>query len=110
MKLLFDQNWSPKLVERLGDLFPGSDHVYPLALDTAGDNEIRTFAAENGFIVVTKDADYGELHALYGTPPKVIWIRRGNCSTHEVERILREHLNDISRLAKDAESGVLTVY
>jgi predicted nuclease of predicted toxin-antitoxin system len=110
MKLLFDQNLSPKLVAKLGDLFPGSDHVYALGLDAANDREIRAFAGENEFIVVTKDADYGELNSLYGAPPKVIWIRRGNCSTVAVERILRDHWNDISRLANDAESGVLTIY
>ena len=110
MKLLFDQNLSPKLVSRLSDLFPESDHVYPLGLDTLGDREIHRFAAENNFIVVTKDADYSELFLLYGAPPKVIWIRRGNCSTKAVEQILRDNFGSISRLENDMESGVLAIF
>ena len=40
MKLLFDQNLSPKLVNRLSDLFPGSNHVQSAALDCADDDLI----------------------------------------------------------------------
>jgi len=35
LKLLFDQNLSPKLVERLVDLFPGSEHARDVGLATA---------------------------------------------------------------------------
>ena len=110
MKLLFDQNLSPLLVEMLGDIFQDSDHVFLLDLDTVSDHEIRAFAAENGFVVVTKDADYGELHSLLGGPPPVIWIRRGNCSTQSVEKILRGHFADISQLELNSDVGVLTLY
>jgi predicted nuclease of predicted toxin-antitoxin system len=37
LKLLFDQNLSPGLVERLADLYPGSTHVYSMGLDRASD-------------------------------------------------------------------------
>ena len=40
MKLLFDQNLSPKLVTRLADLFPGSLHVQSAGLDQADDEKI----------------------------------------------------------------------
>lgn len=40
MKLLFDNQISPRLVSRLSDLFPDSDHVYPLHLDRADDTDI----------------------------------------------------------------------
>jgi plasmid maintenance system antidote protein VapI len=35
MKLLFDQNLSPRLATRLQDLFPDSSHVFWLNLDQA---------------------------------------------------------------------------
>lgn len=35
MKLLFDRNLSPRLVNRLADLFPESTHVYLLEMDRA---------------------------------------------------------------------------
>jgi predicted nuclease of predicted toxin-antitoxin system len=109
MKLLFDQNLSPKLVSRLSDLFPDSDHVFFLGMDTQPDEEIRRFAAKEQFTLVTKDADFGELYSLFGGPPKVIWIRRGNCSTNSVERILLDHFADILRLEEDSP-GILTLY
>lgn len=40
MKLLFDQNLSFKLVDRLVDLFPDSDQVRRLRLDRADDRTI----------------------------------------------------------------------
>ena len=110
MKLLFDQNLSPGLVAKMADIFPESNHVYYLGLDKTDDREIRLFAAENDLIVVTKDSDYSEMHTLYGFPPNVIWIRRGNCSTNAIESILRENFASIVRLVNDPNSGVLTIY
>lgn len=40
MKLLFDQNLSPRLPALLADLYPASAHVIPLGLDEAEDIEI----------------------------------------------------------------------
>lgn len=40
MKLLFDHNLSPILVDRLKDLYPNSNHVYRLGLDQAPDTEV----------------------------------------------------------------------
>ncbi|MBP9664310.1 MAG: DUF5615 family PIN-like protein [Pyrinomonadaceae bacterium] len=110
MKLLFDHNLSPRLVTQLSDLFPDSDHVFSLEMDRMSDREIRTFAAAEKFAVVTKDADYGELHSLFGGPPKVIWIRRGNCSTDSVESMLRNHFEDICLFENDLDRGVLTLF
>ena len=35
--LLFDQNLSPRLVNRLADVFPGALHVAQIGLDRASD-------------------------------------------------------------------------
>lgn len=109
MKLLSDHNLSPKLVTRLSDLYPDSNHVYPLGLFELEDPEIRSYAAANGFIVVTKDADYSEMHSLFGAPPKIVWIRRGNRSTSAIEIILRHHVEDIAKLTRDESFGILTL-
>jgi predicted nuclease of predicted toxin-antitoxin system len=50
-------------------------------MDQADDHEVWNYAQTNGFTIVTRDSDYNELLVLRGFPPKVIWIRRGNCST-----------------------------
>ncbi len=109
-RLLFDQNLSPHLVQRLGELFPGSIHVQTIGLATASDRTVWDYARANNYIVVTKDADLSELGTLLGFSPKVIWIRRGNCATHEIEQLLQNNQAAIELLAQDPESGVLTLF
>jgi len=110
VKLLFDENLSPKLVKRLADLYPGSDHVYELGIDRTSDEELRDYAGRENFIIVTKDSDFSDLCILLGFPPKVIWIRRGNCSTAIIESILRQHSEDIEALDRDEIIGILTLF
>ena len=110
MKLLFDQNLSPKLIDLFNDVFPGSSHVSLLKLDQAEDKNIWDYAKRHGFTLISKDADFGDLATLFGFPPKVIWIRHGNCTTSAVEALLKEHLDDIKTLDKSKEIGVLTLF
>jgi predicted nuclease of predicted toxin-antitoxin system len=110
MKLLFDHNLSPKLVYLVAELFPSSVHVYKLGLDQVEDRQVWQYAKTNDFTIVTKDGDYNELMILFGFPPKIIWIRRGNCSTNEIENILRNHYLDIHDLTNTESLGLLTLY
>ena len=110
MKLLFDQNLSPRLITLLEDLFPNSNHVFPLGLDKAEDSDVWEYAKTNGFILVTKDADFGDVSVLRGFPPKVIWIRRGNCKTVEIEKILRDNFQTIEQIESDKVVGLLTLF
>ena len=91
MKLLFDENLSPKLTKLLSDVYPDSTHVRDVGLARADDDVVWEYAAKRGFAIVSKDADFHQRSFVHGHPPKVVWIRRGNCSTVEIERILREH-------------------
>ncbi len=110
MKLLFDHNLSPKLVDRLADLYPNSQHVFRLGMDQDDDRQIWHYAAQYDFIIVTRDSDYNDLSLLLGLPPKVIWIRRGNCSTQTIERILRAATVAIQDFIQTPSIGVLTLY
>jgi len=89
LKLLFDQNISRKLPRHLGDIYPDSQHVVELNLAKADDAEIWQYAKENGFAIVSKDTDFQQRSLLYGSPPKFIWLRVGNCSTRDIESLLR---------------------
>jgi predicted nuclease of predicted toxin-antitoxin system len=109
VKLLFDQNLSPKLVRRMADLFPGSAHVEDLGLGQAEDDEIWEYAGRNGFVVVTKDEDYDALSVLRGGPPKVIHLVLGNCPTSAVEAVLRHHAATIFAFENDPQADVLTL-
>ena len=110
MKLLFDQNLSPKLVKSLDDVFPNSNHVFPLGLGAADDTDVWEYAKQNDFTLVTKDADFGDLSVLRGFPPKVIWIRRGNCQTSAIESLLRDNSEAIEQLENDQQIGLITLF
>ena len=109
MKLPFDQNLSPRLPTRLSDIFPDSSHVFWLNLDRAADEVVWEYARAEGFVLVTKDADFSELSTLRGFPPKVIWLRLGNCTANQIEAVLRRHLDAIQNLADDDALGILTL-
>jgi predicted nuclease of predicted toxin-antitoxin system len=110
MKLLLDQNLSPRLVSRLADLYPDSQHVSFIGLDQADDSAVWEYANQNDFTVVTRDSDFSELSVLRGSPPKVIWIRRGNCSTNQIEEILRSHSEEIKQFSDNPNLGILKLY
>jgi predicted nuclease of predicted toxin-antitoxin system len=57
MKLLFDESLSPKLVQLLRDLFPGSESALRNGLAGAGDRKILDYAAIHDFILVSTDGD-----------------------------------------------------
>jgi len=110
VKLLLDHNLSPRLVNRLSDLYPDSSHVYLVGLDRFSDQEVWEYARREGYMIVTKDADFSDLCMLLGFPPKVIWIRRENCKTSDIEILLRHHYSDIKALHEDKNIGVLSIF
>jgi len=109
VKLLFDENLSPKLVRRLSDLFPDSSHVHDCGLGASDDAHIWQYALENGFAIVSKDLDFYDRSVLQGGPPKLIWLRTGNCSTPHVERLLRTYSPAIHHFDTDASESLLVL-
>ncbi len=95
MRLLFDENLSPKLVSALADIFPDSAHVDRVGLGSESDSDVWEYAKANGFILASKDSDFYDKSALYGHPPKVIWIRRGNCSNRQIQLMLKNKAETI---------------
>ena len=108
--LLFDENLSPRLVDRLMDIYPGSIHVSSVGLGNEFDRVVWDYARQNDYMIVTKDADFSEISTLLGFPPKVVWIRRGNCATRDIENLLRENYAAISNLSENSEAGILALY
>ncbi|MEP7211801.1 MAG: DUF5615 family PIN-like protein [Acidobacteriota bacterium] len=109
MKLLFDENLSPAPPRRLIDIFPGSVHVRDVGMKAADDPVVWDFAKANNFLIVSKDADMHDLSLVFGNPPKVIWRRLGNCSTRQVEEVLRRELEIIRLFFKDDSSSLLAL-
>lgn len=109
MKLLFDENLAPSLALILADIFPQSQHVARIGLGAVSDREVWEYAKEHHYTLVSKDSDFHELSLLYGSPPKVVWIRRGNCSTKQIELILRNKQEDIRSLLDNREATYLVI-
>ena len=109
MKLLFDHNLSPRLVRALADIYPGSVHVRDRGLHTADDETVWTYAVRHALVIVSKDADFHQRSFLLGPPPKVIWVRRGNCRTSEIESLLRTHATEVEAFSRDAEVAFIAI-
>ena len=109
MKLLFDQNLSRHLVEWLKPLFDQTAHVTSLGLENASDEEIWNFARDNGYTIVSKEADFHHMSFRYGAPPKTVWIRLGNCSTRQVSACLARNLSTLTAFIDDAESALMVI-
>lgn len=67
MKLFLDENLSRRLVPFLQHDFPGSSQVVLLGMASASDKEVWQRAKSDGFVIVTRDADFQELAAMKGT-------------------------------------------
>jgi len=91
MKLLFDQNLSPRLVRLLADIYPDSIHVREAGLREADDAEIWKYASAHGFAIVSKDSDFQQRSLLLGAPEKFIWLRDGNCTVKRTEDLVRSY-------------------
>ena len=109
MKLLFDENLSHKLVRLLADLFPDSVHVREVGLKAAGDLVVWEYAKNNDLVIISKDSDMHQRSFVFGYPPKVAWVRLGNCSTSDVERLLRKHFVAIEAFCEDDYASFLSL-
>ncbi|MEP6887913.1 MAG: DUF5615 family PIN-like protein [Nitrospirales bacterium] len=109
MKLFFDHNLSPRLVRLLSSHYPDSIHVRDVQLHTADDESVWNYAAEHGFVLDSKDADFHQRSFVLGAPPKVIWIRLGNCRTNQIEALLRAYAQDVEAFTHDEESAFLAL-
>jgi predicted nuclease of predicted toxin-antitoxin system len=110
LKLLVDENLAPNLVKRLEDLFPDSAHVSALGMGSTPDAVIWEYAKSNHFMFVTKDRDFANLSLVWGSPPKVVLLLTGNCSTLRIERIIRSNAIRLSEFETDASRALLVLH
>lgn len=109
MNLLFDQNLSPRLVALLASEYSGSQHVRNVGLGAADDETVWHYAAGQGLTIVSKDSDFQQRALLYGHPPKVVWIRLGNCSTTSVATLLQTRQADVLAFTSDPTTSFLVL-
>ncbi|HEX7997021.1 MAG TPA: DUF5615 family PIN-like protein [Pyrinomonadaceae bacterium] len=109
MKLLFDGNLSHKLVWLLADLFPDSIHVRDVGLETADDSVVWDYAKDDDLMIVSKDSDMHQRSFVFGHPPKIIWVRLGNCSTADIEKLLRRNFAAVKTFYEDLYASFLSL-
>jgi predicted nuclease of predicted toxin-antitoxin system len=109
MRLLLDQNISYKLVDRLSDLYPASRHVRQVGLGKANDLAVWNYARDNDFVVVSKDEDFHQRSFLSGPPPKVVWLRLGNCTTQDIEDTLRRNRGALMDFVAQTHAAFLVI-
>jgi predicted nuclease of predicted toxin-antitoxin system len=109
MKLLFDENLSHKLVWLLVDLFPDSVHVRDVGLKAADDSLVWEYARDNELMIVSKDSDMRQRSFVFGYPPKIVWVRLGNCSTASVEKLLRINFAAVKTFYEDLNASFLSL-
>ena len=96
MKLLLDENLSRRLVPFLQHDYPGSNHVVLLGMESASDKVVWQRAKDDGYVILTRDADFQELSLVWGQPPKVIRLKTLNQTRAATLKLLIEHKEVIS--------------
>jgi len=107
MKLLFDENLSPKLTGLLEKQFPGSVHVSGCGLKGQSDQAVWEHARDNGFTLVSKDGDFYQRILLVGAPPKLVWLCLGNCTRDQLFDLVLKHEQDILTLEGAPEAVLI---
>lgn len=110
MKLLLDENLSARMADALRDLYPGSLHLRDCELRGASDTQVWRYALENGFMIVSKDSDFAQRSLLLGAPPKVIWLRLGNCTSGRAEFVLRHAVQRVAAFGHSEESCLVLTF
>lgn len=109
MKLLLDENLSDRIVSRIMDLYPDSQHVKNLSLTNTDDAIIWEYAKVNDFVIVSKDADFHQRSLLYGHPPKFIYLRIGNSPTSKIVQIFRINFEIITDFENAKQESILVL-
>lgn len=111
MKVLIDQNISFRIVPQISDLFTEVSHVKSVGLMDTKDFDIFMFAREKGFqAIITQDEDFYTHLLEHGPPPKIIWIRTGNCSTTFLKEVLYRNAPIITSFFEDDNADCLEIF
>lgn len=109
MKLLLDENVSDRIVQQIADLFPGSTHIKAIGLKEADDSVVWAWSKQHGFTLVSKDTDFHQRAIVFGSPPKFIWLRVGNCPTRLITTLLRSRYEVIRQFIESQSESLLVL-
>lgn len=109
MRLLFDQNISYRVVNKLKSKFPDCLHVNQTGLKNPDDREIWQYAKQKDFVIVSHDKDFDDLILINGFPPKIVKLKTGNLSNEETIKIILENESALNEFISNPEIGLLEI-
>ncbi len=59
--------------------------------------------------ILTKDKDFKDIQELRGFPPKIIWLRIGNCSTQEFIELINKNFAEIKSFLINKNIKILEI-
>lgn len=105
MKLLLDMNISPRWLTLLQGAGIEATHWASLGPREALDTEIMTYAAAQGYTVLTQDLDFSTILAVtHGEKPSVVQIRSDNL---DPDAIGASVIQAVRQLEAELEAGAL---
>ena len=102
MKFLVDNQLPHALAKLLENLGHHAVHVLDIELGRVDDLAIWAYAAQNGYTIISKDADFADLALLAQTKVRVIWVRIGNCRR---SLLLEAFKNALKTIEKELDAG-----
>ncbi len=102
MKFLVDAQLPRRLISRLRDAGHEAIHTLDLPLgDRTPDFVINELSIREGYIVITKDADFVNSFLLYHRPYKLLLVSTGNIRNPELESLF---MSNLERIATDFDT------
>ena len=81
--------------------YSGSNQVVLLGMESASDKAVWQKAKDDGYVIVTRDADFQELSLVWGQPPKVIRLKTLNQSRAATLKVLIDNQEAITEALLD---------
>ena len=111
IRILIDQNISHRIIPKISTTFSAVEHVRNLGLQQASDYEIFLQARGQQFdAILTIDEDFLNLIQVFGSPPKIIWLRLGNCQTDYIASVLVAYREQIESFMLNDELKILQIF
>jgi len=110
MKLLLDENLSYRIIPILQNSYPDSSQISLLKMNHVNDIDIWEYAKNEGYAIVTQDADFHEFSLLNEAPPLVIWLRCGNQPKNIILNKLLAYQDQIEEANKNKDIWCIEIY
>ena len=97
MKFLVDAQLPQRLASRFREAGHEAIHTLDLPLgNRIPDTEINELSVREGYVVVTKDADFVTSFHLHGRPHKLLLVSTGNIRNADLETLMLSNLDSIA--------------